>query len=100
MRTRRSVDEGKALVEQFKQSGLGQREFTKKHSIPLHTLLYWIRKLRETKQDLRFVEVLDVKKPGEIVFAVSVETGTVALRFNHLPDSAYLVDLAKGLAGC
>ena len=100
MRTRRSADEGKALVEQFRQSGLGQREFARKHGVPLHTLLYWIRKLGETKQDLRFVEVLDGKKPREPVVSVSVETGTVALRFNALPDPTYLVDLAKRLAGC
>ena len=99
MRARRSADEGKALVEQFKQSGLRRKEFGRQHGISPYTLQYWIGKLGETKQDLRFVEVFDRKPPREAV-AVSIETGAVALRFNVLPDPAYLVDLAKRLAEC
>jgi len=99
MRTRRSVDEGKALVEQFQQSGLSRDEFARQRGIAPHTLHYWIRKLGETKQDLRFVEVLDGKPTREHV-ALCIESGAVALRFNVLPDPAYLVDLTKRLAGC
>jgi len=45
--SRRSVVQGRALVEQWRQSGLSVSEFSRDHAVAAHVLRYWLS--RETK---------------------------------------------------
>jgi hypothetical protein len=38
------------IVEQWKQSGKSQSQFSSENGIPLHTFYYWVKKYRETHE--------------------------------------------------
>jgi hypothetical protein len=40
-----------SLVEQWKESGTSQKQFSTRHNIKLATFLYWVKKYRAHAQD-------------------------------------------------
>jgi hypothetical protein len=58
---RRGRADGERLVAQFERSGLGRRAFCAARSIPVNTLDYWRRRLRqEAPVRSGFVELMPV----------------------------------------
>jgi transposase-like protein len=56
---RRSRAEVERLVSEYKQSGLGRKEFSAAHGLSVHTLDAWRRRVAESRQEIVPVEIVD-----------------------------------------
>ena len=100
---RRSAEEGRELVEQFRASGLTQDRFAKKAQINVSVLRYWLAKARRDAvgdvKPVRFVELTAADAPRDEPSPVRIETPNgVVVQLERLPSSDYLVDLVLGLS--
>ena len=100
---RRTTEEGLALVEEYRASGLTQERFTKKARINVSVLRYWLAKLRRDAvggaKPVRFVELTAADAPRDEPSPVRIETPNgVVVQLERLPSSDYLVDLVLGLS--
>ncbi len=98
---RRSLEDGRVLVEKYLASGLTQERFAGKARIHVSILHYWLRRLREVEhrgtEPVRFVE-LTATQSMDSTSSASIETPDgFVVRFEQLPHSGYLVDLIRGL---
>jgi len=63
---RRSRAEVERLVSEYKQSGLGRKEFCVAHGLSVHTLDAWRKRIAESRQEIVPVEIVDevASRPG------------------------------------
>lgn len=93
------------IIEQYLESGLTQKAFSKNQSLPLHVFHYWLKKYRgEQKQT---DESGSSKKPQGPAFLPIQLTGMpssgceisfpngVKLRFPHMPEAEQLSHLIR-----
>lgn len=106
-RTKRSPEQGKALVQDFRDSGLTQEQFAEKHNVSVPTLQRWLRRAGdgtagdEAQPKMKFVEVLRrrgrqaVRGPGVgPVASLTIELPQGSyIRFDALPPVEYLARL-------
>ena len=84
---RRSRAEGERLVSEYKQSGLGRKEFCAAHGLSVHTLDAWRRRIAGSGEEI---------VPLEIVEGGSART--CAMRAGSMePSRQFRVVLADGL---
>ena len=106
---RRSRTEVERLVSEYKQSGLGRKEFSAAHGLSVHTLDAWRRRVAESRQEIVPVEIVEhrsarqgLKRVGSMEpsgqFRVVLATG---LRIEIEPcfDAAELRRLIAALDG-
>ena len=102
-KSRRSREEGEALVTQFTESGLTQMAYAKSAGINVSSLQYWLRKITtadEADESGRFVELTSGAKNGNNV-SLSVQIGSeVTMRFAALPPPSYLAELSREMRTC
>lgn len=96
MAAKRTYEEGKRLIAEFKVSGLSQAKFVEKKGIKQSSLQYWLRRVRkaEDKPELQFVEVV-AKDNGSIRLELP---GGAAVHFDMPPSPEYLAHLALELS--
>ncbi len=102
MGTRRTIDDGRVLVSQFKESGLTQKEFALETGVNVCTLQYWMRKTGWSDNDgkARFVE-LKTGAGTDGHFLLNVQIGSdVTMRFATLPPPRYLAELSREMKTC
>jgi transposase-like protein len=56
---RRSRAEVERLVSEYKQSGLGRKEFSAAHGLSVHTLDAWRRRVVESRQEIVPIEIVE-----------------------------------------
>jgi transposase-like protein len=86
---RRSLAEGERLVSEYKQSGLGRKEFCAAHGLSVHTLDAWRRRvaLPGNREEIVPVEIVEDRAARQgLMRAGSVE-----------PSGQFRVVLADGL---
>jgi len=95
---RRTAEERRAIVAEYRSSGLTQEAFARRHRIPVGTLRSWIYRdedVQEARQD-RFVEISGPVAAGpEIVLRVGEQ---VVLELAELPAPEYVVELVRALS--
>lgn len=110
-----SPDQWPEIVEEFRSSGLQQKEFAAKHDLHLSTLQYWLyraskrsrskRLQLESKSSPKFLPIQVVASPAPKLARVGVEERLVevalhngiVLRFATGTDSRYLAELCSAL---
>lgn len=95
---RRTPEERREIVEEYRESGLTQAAFARRRRISVGTLRSWIyrdEEAQEGPQD-RFVEISGpVMAAGpEVVLRVGDQ---VVLELSELPAPEYLVEVARAL---
>ena len=92
---RRTTSEGKALVDEYYQSGLTQKKFSDQKGISICTLQYWIRRNKQiddgenNKAQHRFVEIT---VPQCESVAITFALGQMKMSFSGLPPCEWLYD--------
>jgi hypothetical protein len=101
-------DEWLVLIDEFRKSGLQQKEFCAKKDVSLNTFRYWLYEKREEKRSERIanrvqrflpVEVVASPAPkarvtpgGATIIEAAVQSGVV-VRFVVGTDTRYLAEL-------
>lgn len=94
----RTRSEWERIVEDFRGSGLKQKDFCRSRGVAVSTLQYWIRRLRSDRKKLQVMPVRVVHRAGERQPELEARIGPVALRFSSEVPTAYAVALLRGLA--
>lgn len=102
-------DEWLQLIEEFKRSGLQQKEFVAKHDVSLSTFQFWLyRKSKlhsgsQSKSSPTFLPIEVVASPAPQaregrpgVVEVAIRSGAV-LRFEAGTDTRYLAELIAAI---
>jgi len=96
---RRTAEERREIVAEFRNSGLTQEAFARRRRISVGTLRSWIyrdEEIKEERQD-RFVEISGrvVAAGPEVVLRIGDQ---VAVELSELPAPEYLIELSKRLS--
>ena len=94
---RRTPEERRAIVAEYRKSGLTQEAFARRRRIPVGTLRSWIYRhdAQGARQD-RFIEISGPVTAGpEIVLRVGEQ---VALELTELPSPEYVAELLRALS--
>ena len=95
---RRTPEERRTIVAEFRKSGLTQEAFARRRRIPVGTLRSWIYRdedAQEARQD-RFIEISGPVAAGpEIVLRVGEQ---VVLELVELPSPEYVAELVRALS--
>ncbi len=90
-----------SMVSKFDKSELSQEAFCDAHGLTLGTFRSWLYRLhrerREASAAPKFVEVVASKSSSSQSCVVVI--GKVELRFDHVPDVAYLGALLRAASG-
>ena len=84
---RRSLAEGERLFLEFKQSGLGRKEFCAAHGLSVHTLDAWRRRIAGSREEAVPVEMVEDGRAS----MGSMQAGSLAR------NGQFRVVLAQGL---
>jgi transposase-like protein len=100
---RRSSDEGKLLVAEYKESGLSMKRFAEKSGVKLSSVQYWSSKVRKEKKaasaKVHFLEVIQAKQiPAPQKSSIELPGG-IRIQTEELPPPEYLADLSEQFRG-
>lgn len=87
-----------SMVSKFAKSELSQEAFCEAHGLTVGTFRSWLYRLRREGESStpKFVEVIASKSASQ---ACVVLIGKTELRFESLPDAAYLGALLRAAGG-
>ena len=96
---RRTPEERREIVAEFRGSGLTQEGFARRRRISVGTLRSWIYRDEEVEEECedRFVEISASSVPAgpEVVLRVGDQ---VVLELGELPAPEYLAELSRALS--
>ena len=84
------------LIEEWKRSGLSQKELSNQHGINPHVFGYWLRRYRENREASKaagFVSVEMEQRPIESVLAEVIYPSGTRLVFKERVGLAFLQSL-------
>ena len=87
------------VVEQYKHSGLTQRDFAEQQHLPMSTLQCWLKRSRNPLRPVaaQMLPVRVVEASPSPAF-LELEVGSARLRFAFGTDPSYLALLIRALA--
>jgi len=84
-----------ALIGQWPESGLTQKEFCKKHRLTYHTFQYWLRKSRQRLESpTGFIEITPWQSQHVPAIELHLVNG-IRLVFHQLPSSDFIRSLVQ-----
>jgi len=105
-RKQRSKEQGRALVEAYRASGMSQAGYARANHIRVAVLRYWLKKIKPEKpgrkkksQRVRFVEMIPARDSREEAEVKLELNGIGSIQFRELPASEYLSSLISGITG-
>ena len=104
-RKQRSREQGRALVEAYRASGMSQAGYARANHIQVAVLRYWLKKIKPEKpgkkksQKVRFVEMIPARDSREEAQVRLELNGIGSIQFRELPASEYLSSLISGITG-
>ena len=93
---RRSREDWKSLVAEYRRSGLSAAEFARRRGLKVGTLRWWSSQLQDlSEQTVEFLALRPVAP--EPCSHIEVAVGTIVVRFEVGTDTEYLASLLSRL---
>ena len=96
-RKQRSKEQGRALVEAYRASGMSQAGYARANHIRVAVLRYWLKKIKPEKpgrkkksQRVRFVEMIPARDSREEADVRLELNGIGSIQFREVRSSGYI----------